>query len=259
MTFNQLNFNIMTKTGKNFIPGSNLLFSPWQNNFVKKVVFFKSTWNWAATTDAEWDSLAQSGSASKKAIYDKAWEKVSTGVFDSADEQRLLDARKSYESGDKQNPEDTSIRMFINRYIRFNPLVTNDQKIDMGLIVPDEAKTPVSDSNAKISSEQLIGCVKSMSHLIHKNTVTRAGEKSKAKGDGVDEIEIFVTTTEASVKDAPPLKDFQYDGEVKRGLYTRTFDISLEGKRAWYYSRLRIKGKKITFGPPSDPWNALIP
>jgi hypothetical protein len=55
------------------------------------------------------------------------------------------------------------------------------------------------------------------------------------------------------------MKDFSYDGEVKRGHYTRVFDLSLENKRAWYYARVRIKGKKITFGPPSDFWEAIIP
>jgi hypothetical protein len=46
---------------------------------------------------------------------------------------------------------------------------------------------------------------------------------------------------------------------VKRGLYTREFAPELEGMRAWYYARLRIKGKTITFGPPSDFWGAIIP
>ena len=248
----------MTNSGKNFIPRSNSLFSPWQNNLVKKVEQFKSGWNWTTEIENEWKALTLVGTPSKKVAYDKAWDKVSTGVFDKADEQRLIDARKSYESGDKLNPEDTSIRMFVNRYLRFSPLVTNDQRIDMGLIVPDESKTAVSDSNAKISGGQLIGCVKSMTHLIHKNSVTRVGETSKAKGAGVDEIEVFMVITAADVNDAPALKDFLYDGEVKRGLYTRTFDASLEGKRAWYYARLRIKGKKITFGPPSEIWSAII-
>jgi hypothetical protein len=55
------------------------------------------------------------------------------------------------------------------------------------------------------------------------------------------------------------VNNFKYDGEVKRGLYTRTFEPDKEGTRAWYYARLRIKGKSISFGPPSDIWGAVIP
>jgi hypothetical protein len=248
----------MTTSGKDYIPRSNALFSPWQNNLVAKVNIFKVGWNWAPDTDTEW-ALLSATLEKKKLKYDKAWLKVSSGVFDSADEQRLKDARKDYESGDKLNPDDTSIRMFINRYIRFNPLVSNDQKVDMGLIVPDDINTPISDSNAKISGNELIGKVRTMKHLIHYNAVTRVGETTKAKGPGVDEIEVFIAFTDSDVNTPPPLKDFQYDGEVKRGLYTRTFTSDQEGMHAWYYSRLRIKGKKVSFGPPSDIWGSIIP
>jgi hypothetical protein len=248
----------MVNSGEDFIPSGNSKFNSWQINFVAKVELFKSGWDWAPSTVTEWKALTDVAD-SKKFYFDKAWAKVSTGVFDSADSQRLKDARKTYESGDKLNPEDTSIRMFVNRYIRFNPLVTNDQKVDMKLVVPDEINTPVSDSNAKISGNLLIGTVKSMSKLIHKNVVTHVGSKSMAKGEGVDEIEVYLAITDADVTVAPPMKDFSYDGEVKRGHYTRVFDLSLENKRAWYYARVRIKGKKITFGPPSDFWEAIIP
>jgi hypothetical protein len=168
-------------------------------------------------------------------------------------------ARKDYEFGKKTDPTDTSLRLFISRYIRNNPMVTVDQKRDIGITVPDDIKTPTSNINSKISENELSSKVKTMAHLIHYNTVTYAGQNSKAKGEGVDEIEIFIAFTTADVKVPPPLSEFKYDGEVKRGLYTREFAPEQEGMRAWYYARLRIKGKKITFGPPSEPWSAIIP
>ena len=248
----------MENSNKDYIPRSNAKFNPWQINFTAKVDLFKSGWNWPPSVVNEWKALTDPAD-SKKQTYDKAWAKVSTGVFDSADEQRLKDARKSYESGDKQNPDDISIRIFINRNIRFNPLVTNDQKIDMKLIVPDEVKTPSPGPEQNIDSLILVGSVKSISKLSHTSAVNRPGAKSKAKGEGVDEIEVFIAFTDADATEAPAMKDFQYDGEVKRGLYKRIFDVLQEGKRAWYYARLRFKGKKITFGPPSDFWDSIIP
>jgi hypothetical protein len=241
-----------------YIPKSNLTFDPWQINLVAKVNLFKASWSWPPEVETEW-TLLSATVGKKKLKYDSAWTKVKSKIFDAADTQLLKDSRKDYESGDKLNPADTSIRMFVNRHLRYDPLVTNDQKIAMGLIVPDDIPTPVSDSNSQISGNELVGKVRTMKHLIHFSTVTYAGQLSKAKGEGVDEIEVFIAFTDADVKTAPALSEFKYDGVVKRGLYTRNFDASQEGLHAWYYARLRIKGKNITFGPPSDVWGAIIP
>jgi hypothetical protein len=248
----------MTITNKDFIPKTNLKFDPWQQTFFDQAEIFKGGWPWTPETKAEW-LLLMTTSGKKKMRFDAVWAKVKSKLFDHSDEQELKDARKDYESGDKLNPADTSIRMFINRHMRYEPLVTNQQKIAMGLIVPDEIKTPTYDSNADISGNELASKVVRMKHLIHTSSVVYAISGSKAKGPGVDEIEVFLAITAADVLTPPALSEFKYDGVVKRGLYTRTFDASLEGKRAWYYARLRIKGKTITFGPPSDFWHAVIP
>jgi hypothetical protein len=248
----------MTTTKTDFIPKSNLKFDPWQINLVQKVNLFKVNWHWPPEVETEW-TLLSATAGKKKLKYDAAWAKVKSKIFDASDTQLLKDSRKDYESGDKLNPDDTSIRMFVNRHLRYEPLVSNDQKIAMGLIVPDDINTPISDSNAKISGNELVGKVRSMGHLKHYNTVNYAGQQTKAKGEGVDEIEVFIAITTADVKTPPDIKEFKYDGVVKRGLYTRTFDYTLEGMRAWYFARLRIKGKTITFGPPSDVWGSVIP
>jgi len=71
------------------------------------------------------------GPTSKKVVFDTIWAIVSTKQFTHAQEQKLKDARFDLVSGDKNNPADISIRMFVNRYLRFNPLVTNDQREDL--------------------------------------------------------------------------------------------------------------------------------
>ena len=64
--------------------------------------------------------------------------------------------------------------------------------------------------------------------------------------------------TELSVTVAPALSAFGYIGVVQGGLFTQIFDITQEGKRAWYYARFMYKGKMITYGPPCTIWNAIV-
>lgn len=243
---------------KSFIPAARSPFDEWQLNFVTQVDLFKVDWDFTTKIDDEWKLLTQTA-AKKKMRWDTINAIIATNNFKPSDVAELKKARKDYEFGKKDLAEDTSLRLFITRYIRNNPSVTFEQKRIIGITLPDDIPTPISDSNAKISGNELISKVRSMSHLIHYNTVNYAGQLTKAKGEGVDQIEVFIAFTAGDVKVAPPLSEFKYDGEVKRGLYTRKFDASQEGLRAWYYARLRIKGKTITFGPPSDIWGAIIP
>jgi hypothetical protein len=242
---------------KNFIPAADMQFDSWQLTFVAAVNNYKSGWGWTPTAEAEWTLLTNTPDK-KKLAWDKAIAITRTHNAKPSEILAMNEARKDYEFGDKKNPADTSLRIFINRNIRFNPHVTLDQKREMGLTIPDETKTPTSDFKSKISGTELEGSAKNISHLLQKSTVHTPGQKSKAKGEGVDAIEIFLCVTELSVKVAPELKDFQMVGEVSRGTYTHTFPPESEGKRAWYYVRLRIKGKVKTYGPPSAAWSAII-
>jgi hypothetical protein len=241
----------------NFIPGSNKNFNPWQLNFVEQVNANKASWNWTTEIDDEWKLLTITV-GKKKLRYDKAWLIVSSKKFDHGDEAELIESRKDYESGDKKNTADTSIRIFVNRYIRYNPLVTTKQKIDMGLIVADEVKTPTQEAEERKGSSETVGSIKGIKHLMHLNEVLTIGVKSRAKGKGVDAIEVHMVLKPATQKDAPPTNEFVLDGEVARGLYPRYFDPTEEGLRAWYISRKRFKGKKKTYGPFSKPWSGLI-
>jgi hypothetical protein len=240
-----------------FIPRGNPLFNPWQLNLVERVNAFKASWAWDLATTNEWKLLTDTVDK-KKLVYDEIWAIVSTKKFTHADEQKLKTARKDYESGDRKNPLDTSIRLFINRHIRFNPLVTDDQKRDMQLTVPDTIKTPTPPAGERSPEPELAGSVKRSSHLQQQSAVAVPGQKSKAKGKGVDAIEVFLVITGSDVKETPELKLFQLVGEVQRGYYTHTFDIGDEGKRAWYYARRRYKGKTKTYGSPTAVWSGII-
>ncbi len=240
-----------------FIPRSDYSFDSWQINFVKKVNELKSSWNLSAAALTEWTLLTETPGTKKKE-WDSVWAIVSSRLFDKADTQRKKDACRSYESGNKNNPQDTSLRFYINRYIRYNPLVTNDQKVEMGLRVPDTIKTPSPGFTASGLDPSVLGAVKAMHHLIQTSQVITPGANHRGLDKGVEAIEIYLYVAETTAKVAPPIRDFDLVGEVKNGWYTHRFDPEQEGMRAWYIARKRFKGRKRTFGPFSEPWSGLI-
>ena len=243
---------------RDYIPRGGADLNSWQLNFVAKVNLYKSSWSWDTDTTDEWVKLTTTADI-KKLKFDAAWLPISSRQFTRAQEQKYKDARQQFVSGDKNDPTDTSIRLFVNRHLRYNPLVTNDQKRDMGLTVPDLVRTPTSDVNARLSGIELAGAVKVQEHLIQKSQVTSPGKRSLEKGEGVEEIEIFICIIDDAKNLTPPVpKLFEKDGEVKRGYYTRQFPEEKVGWRAWYKARKVIKGKTKIYGPFSDPWSAVI-
>jgi hypothetical protein len=242
---------------KDFIPGSNVEFNDFQENLVKKINEYLAGWGLSTDAITELATLT-SGPNNKKKRWEDAWSIVKTKNFTKAEEAEMLKARKEYESGHKEIPTDTSLRLFITRYIRNNPKVTIQQKVEMGITQPDEEITPTSPGLAKSAGAGLFGKVMNAQHLLQNSEVTVPGQKSKAKGEGVEEIQVFIAFTDATVTAHPDLKEFAYDGTVTRGKYKRNFDPSQVGKKAWYYARVMIKGKTKTYGPPSEYWNAVV-
>lgn len=243
---------------KDYIPKSNAAFNSWQLNFVQKVNLYISGWNLSPDATMLWTTLT-TGPTSKKVVFDQIWAIVSTKQFTHAQEQKLKNARFDYVSGDKNNPSDISIRSFVNRFLRYNPLVTSDQKNDLGLTVPDQVKTPTSDINARLSGIELAGAVKATKHLIITSEIKTPGKKSKELEDGVLEIEVYMSIVDNGKDLNPPADDtYVYAGQAKRGLYTEEFTEAQMGSRAWFKARKIIKGKQKTFGHFCAPWSGVI-
>ena len=244
-------------TTGDYIPNGRGAFDDWQDNLVTQANSFIPTWGLPTAATAEWTLLTNTPGKKKKR-WEAAWAIVKTKVFTRPQEEELIEARKDYESGHRDDPNDTSLRLFIARYIRNNPRVTGPQKLAMGLPVPDEVISPSTDTQSKSPGSELSGKVRQGEHLIQHSDVLIEGQISKALPEGVKCIQIFIAYTEAAVTVAPPKSAFVYDGEVKRGKYNRVFDEAQEGKRAWYYARMLFSGKIPTYGPPSPVWNAVI-
>ena len=238
---------------KDFIPRKDQDFDPWQINLVEVANTNKSSWGWSAAADTEW-TLLTATAGQKKKRFDDVWDIVKSGEYTAADKLELKIARKSYKSGLPDNIEDTSIRIFINRHIRYNPLVTDKQKKQLGMHVKESGKaTPAIPVEG-----QLTGKIVKSEHLYQKSKVEVTGKIGVGLEERVKEIQIFIILTTIDVKISPALKDYDFDGIIGRGLYPRSFDSADEGKRAWYYARKVFKGKNGNYGLPSDPWNEII-
>ena len=239
---------------KDYIPHKDRLFHIWQNNFVNGVNENYASWDLPARAATEW-TLLTATPGTKKMRWDAAWANVSTNNFTRSQNVEMNDARREYESGFRISDSDTSLRLFIKRYLRNNPLVTNPQRIQIGITIPDEDKSGPLDKNALID---LWGLVRSVDHLVHLIQVTVPGRRSRAKGRGVKDIQVFMAITPASQTASPSLSSFAYIGVVKRGLMIQLFSEDQVGMRAHYYARFRFEGKIDSYGPPSSYWSCII-
>ncbi len=242
---------------KDFIPRKNADFHPWQENFVTKVNLYITGWGLSTDATDEWSTLT-SDPGNKKKRYEAAWAVVSTGIYTVKDSTELRDARTSYESGIKRDINDTSIRMFISRYIRNNPKVTHDEKVDMGIVLRDSLVEASPTAVRTKFGNDLAGHVRSADYLVHILQVDIKGQTSRARPAGVKFIQIFMHIAEASVTVAPDPTIFASIGFAKRGLLKHDFTEVDEGKKAWYYACYLYDGKQASYGPRSPIWNALI-
>ncbi len=236
------------------IPRANGKFDDFQKTLIAFILANMAGWGLPTAATAEFTLLSNTA-GKKKLRWDVIWAIILTKVFTHPQEVELKAARKDYESGRPDDPTDTSIRLFLNRYIRYNPKVTDEQKAEMGLIIPDLVKTL---STHIFVGNNLVGTVSWGEHLVHHNEVLVPGQLSKAKGDGVENIHVFIAFTAASVTVVPSSDKFVFDGMVKNGKYERVFAQEQEAMRAWYFVKMMMKGKKGQYSAPSDVWQSVI-
>jgi hypothetical protein len=219
---------------KDYIPEGNPEFDAWQENFVTQVNSFKTGWNWNSDGIDEWDMLTAPGNV-KQARWEAAWAKVSSKQFYHSDEMELKEARQTYESGDIKNADDTSLRLFIKRYIRYNKRVSDQQKKACRLTVSDTVLTAASDpgTSDRVIQVELI----EQSHGVHKIGVYYSGTKSRAKPKGIKDILVYMAVQATNISATPDVSAFQYVGDMKRASYIAHFTLSQEGMKAFYFVR----------------------
>jgi hypothetical protein len=232
-------------SGVDFIPTEIAELVAWQYNFVAQVNANKAGWNWNSDATAEWALLTGPNNV-KQARFLAAYAIVSSKEFKHSDEEELKLARQSYISGDKNNPADTSIRLFIKRYLANNIHVNGTQKKALRITVVDEVKTAAFDPSIRLVGTQL--ALKKQSHLAMEIEVNYPGTKSKKKQKGVKDVMLYMLVQTASVTTIPDpvTAPYTYIGDMKRGVFTAHFTLSQEGMAALYV--MRTKNTKGVLG-----------
>ncbi len=236
-------------SGINFIPAPHGEFDDWQDNFVLQVNAFKAGWNWNSDAVAEWALLttAIGPPINKQARWVAAWAKVKSKIFTHADELEMLAARKTYESGDKENPADTSLRLFIARYIAKSVKVTTIQKAAMRLTDgTTTTHTPAPLPGAKLIPTHL--ALKKQIHLSIQIEVIYAGTISKAKQKGVKNVCLYMLVQAANLTTIPDPNNTNYAhiGNMKRGTFIQPFTLAQENEAALF--TMREESTKGVFG-----------
>jgi hypothetical protein len=141
-------------------------------------------------------------------------------------------------------------RGFVNLYLRYNPNVTNEDRIALGLTVPDDHPTQktVTGSHPVITADT--------STLLHVKLHLRdsAIQKSHAKPQGVHGCEIVW-----AILDAPPTdtEDLTHSAFTTKATYDFEFGEKQRGQHLFFRGRWENnRGEK---GPWGEIGNSIIP
>jgi hypothetical protein len=143
-----------------------------------------------------------------------------------------------------------AVRDFVNANLRFNEAVTDDDRVKMGLTVPDPKPTPTPDPKTQPVVDVIDTSVIMRLSLHYKDS----NRTTRAKPDGMHGIEI-----RWAIRDLPPtvMDDLMHSEFSTRTPYTFVFDEDRRGKTIWL--RLRWENNRGVKGPWSELYSAIIP
>jgi hypothetical protein len=142
-------------------------------------------------------------------------------------------------------------RNFVNTYLRYNEALTDEDRVNFGMVVPDEEPTPESE----IVTIPVVD-------LIDTSVLRRVGIRFKdmdeAKSHAIPE---FAHGAEIrwNILDATPasVNDLIHSEFSTRTHYALTFDESQRGKTVWFC--LRWENNRGQKGPWGEIYSAVIP
>jgi hypothetical protein len=143
------------------------------------------------------------------------------------------------------------MRAFVNTYLRYNIAVTDDDRIKLGLTVPDphRTKVPVPDTVPVVT---IIDTSKILRITLHFRD--SAHDKSHAKPFGVHAVEIRSCIS----KERPASMDDMLRSNIStRSSFTFEFEEGQRGLIIWF--RLRWENTRGEKGPWSEFYFAIIP
>ncbi|MDR2472433.1 MAG: hypothetical protein LBD53_02555 [Tannerella sp.] len=141
------------------------------------------------------------------------------------------------------------VRDFVNRLLRYNQAVTNEDRVKLGLNVPDTTPTPIQPPTTWPVASTSIAGPRQIRVDWHDSL-----SASKAKPKGVHGCEI-----RHSILDTPPTTndDLLRSDFATRNYHTFNFDESQRGKSVYFC--LRWETNKGDKGPWSEFIKAIIP
>jgi hypothetical protein len=143
-----------------------------------------------------------------------------------------------------------AVRSFVNANLRFNEAVTDEDRVNMGLTVPDTIPTPSRDPNT------IPVVIKTDSSVIMRIKLQYKDSGSEARGlpDDVHGAEIRSAILEEPPKSTDELIHSDFS---TRSSYTFVFDEQQRGKTVWF--RLRWENMRGHKGPWSELYSAIVP
>jgi hypothetical protein len=147
---------------------------------------------------------------------------------------------------------ETAIREFVNEYIRYNHVLTDEDHTALGVKIPDKHRTPAPIPTGIIEFFMKMLAVARLG-VVYQNS----GAQSKAKPPGVQGAEIRIGITEIG---DPPITDPEKLTRSEfstRTPHTLIFSAEDSGKRA--YIAMRWENTRGEKGPWSPIQSAVIP
>jgi hypothetical protein len=157
---------------------------------------------------------------------------------------------------DRQNRKEKAavvsktIRNFVNTNLRYNEAVTDEDRVNMGLTIPDNTPTPSHDPDTMPVVTLIDTSVIMRISLHYKDSKSEA----RAKPSDAHGAEI-----RSAILDAPPVTtaDLTNSDFSTRSSHTFIFDENQRGKTVWF--RLRWENMRGQKGPWSELYSAIIP
>lgn len=158
----------------------------------------------------------------------------------SADVEGKDNARAAYE---------TALRAFVKEWITPNTNITDQERKDMNLTVPDteRSRVPVPANAPGVSVKE----IKHLQHILRIIDPTQPG--TRAKPDGVRSAQVYIFFGESEPGDN---KIYTFYGNANRFKFTVDFDAADRGKLVWYIARWENTRGEV--GPWSNPTSATV-
>jgi hypothetical protein len=143
-----------------------------------------------------------------------------------------------------------AVRLFVNANLRYNELLTDEDRKQLGLTIPDDEPTPETEPDT-IPVVDFIDTTLLRRIILH---IKDMNGKSRAKPRGVHGVEIVW-----AILDAAPssIEDLTHSAFSTRLHYPFDFDENRRGKTIWLC--LRWENNRGQKGPWSEIYSAIIP